>query len=173
MYIFLQAETKFYNGLLYYGEGGKPEAAPQHQNILRFSFELFFILNQNNFICNFVTVSDTSVVEGELQIQMGRFISFLQVGNNVYVWFPCVVFFFVSFVIVWTKICPFNRSCRVLYQDVMKWWSALFSSWLPSTIATSKKHPMKEVLSKFNNHTDRLRSFCTKYTDQTMGCLDI
>ncbi|XP_075894005.1 WASH complex subunit 4 [Nelusetta ayraudi] len=39
-----EAETKFYNGLLYYGEG----------------------------------VSDTSVVEGELQIQMGRFISFLQ-----------------------------------------------------------------------------------------------
>lgn len=27
----------------------------------------------------FVTVSDTSIVEGELQIQMGRFISFLQV----------------------------------------------------------------------------------------------
>lgn len=81
----MQAETKFYNGLLYYGEGGKPEAAPRHQTILRFSFDLFFILNQNNFICNFVTVSDTSVVEGELQIQMGRFISFLQVGNNVYV----------------------------------------------------------------------------------------
>nr|XP_055047573.1 WASH complex subunit 4 [Misgurnus anguillicaudatus] len=39
-----EAETKFYNGLLYYGEG----------------------------------VSDTSVVEGETQIQMGRFISFLQ-----------------------------------------------------------------------------------------------
>ncbi|KAF3854570.1 hypothetical protein F7725_022625 [Dissostichus mawsoni] len=39
-----EAETKFYNGLLYYGEG----------------------------------VSDTSVVEGESQIQMGRFISFLQ-----------------------------------------------------------------------------------------------
>ncbi|KTF76376.1 hypothetical protein cypCar_00045650, partial [Cyprinus carpio] len=39
-----KAETKFYNGLLYYGEG----------------------------------VSDTSVVEGESQIQMGRFISFLQ-----------------------------------------------------------------------------------------------
>ncbi|KAG7274770.1 hypothetical protein CRUP_015757 [Coryphaenoides rupestris] len=39
-----EAETKFYNGLLYYGEG----------------------------------VSDTCVVEGESQIQMGRFISFLQ-----------------------------------------------------------------------------------------------
>uniref|UniRef100_A0A3Q4I403 WASH complex subunit 4 N-terminal domain-containing protein n=1 Tax=Neolamprologus brichardi TaxID=32507 RepID=A0A3Q4I403_NEOBR len=39
-----EAETKFYNGLLYYGEG----------------------------------VSETSVVEGESQIQMGRFISFLQ-----------------------------------------------------------------------------------------------
>ncbi|XP_066561354.1 WASH complex subunit 4 [Amia ocellicauda] len=39
-----EAETKFYNGLLYYGEGA----------------------------------SDTSVVEGESQIQMGRFISFLQ-----------------------------------------------------------------------------------------------
>ncbi|KAK3526209.1 hypothetical protein QTP70_017756, partial [Hemibagrus guttatus] len=39
-----EAETKFYNGLLYYGEG----------------------------------VSDTSVVEGECQVQMGRFISFLQ-----------------------------------------------------------------------------------------------
>ncbi|KAI7811908.1 WASH complex subunit 4 [Triplophysa rosa] len=39
-----EAETKFYNGLVYYGEG----------------------------------VSDTSVVEGESQIQMGRFISFLQ-----------------------------------------------------------------------------------------------
>uniref|UniRef100_G3PJT1 WASH complex subunit 4 n=1 Tax=Gasterosteus aculeatus aculeatus TaxID=481459 RepID=G3PJT1_GASAC len=39
-----EAETKFYNGLLYYGEG----------------------------------VSNTSVVEGESQIQMGRFISFLQ-----------------------------------------------------------------------------------------------
>lgn len=39
-----EAETKFYNGLLYYGEG----------------------------------VSDTSVVEGESQIQMGRFVSFLQ-----------------------------------------------------------------------------------------------
>ncbi|TWW75650.1 WASH complex subunit 4 [Takifugu flavidus] len=39
-----KAETKFYSGLLYYGEG----------------------------------VSDTSIVEGELQIQMGRFISFLQ-----------------------------------------------------------------------------------------------
>uniref|UniRef100_A0A671RBR3 WASH complex subunit 7-like n=1 Tax=Sinocyclocheilus anshuiensis TaxID=1608454 RepID=A0A671RBR3_9TELE len=39
-----EAETKFYNGLLYYGEG----------------------------------VSDTSMVEGESQIQMGRFISFLQ-----------------------------------------------------------------------------------------------
>ncbi|MFT7812597.1 WASH complex subunit 7 [Arapaima gigas] len=39
-----EAETKFYNGLMYYGEG----------------------------------VSDTSVVEGESQIQMGRFISFLQ-----------------------------------------------------------------------------------------------
>ncbi|KAL6107078.1 washc4 [Pungitius sinensis] len=39
-----EAETKFYNGLLYYGEG----------------------------------VSNTSVVEGEAQIQMGRFISFLQ-----------------------------------------------------------------------------------------------
>uniref|UniRef100_H3CSF2 WASH complex subunit 4 n=1 Tax=Tetraodon nigroviridis TaxID=99883 RepID=H3CSF2_TETNG len=39
-----EAETKFYNGLLYYGEG----------------------------------VSDSSIVEGELQIQMGRFISFLQ-----------------------------------------------------------------------------------------------
>lgn len=39
-----EAETKFYNGLLFYGEG----------------------------------VSDTSVVEGESQIQMGRFISFLQ-----------------------------------------------------------------------------------------------
>uniref|UniRef100_A0A3Q3L940 WASH complex subunit 4 n=1 Tax=Labrus bergylta TaxID=56723 RepID=A0A3Q3L940_9LABR len=39
-----EAETKFYNGLLYYGEG----------------------------------VSDTSVVEGESQVQMGRFISFLQ-----------------------------------------------------------------------------------------------
>uniref|UniRef100_A0AAQ5XAX0 WASH complex subunit 4 n=1 Tax=Amphiprion ocellaris TaxID=80972 RepID=A0AAQ5XAX0_AMPOC len=39
-----EAETKFYSGLLYYGEG----------------------------------VSDTSVVEGESQIQMGRFISFLQ-----------------------------------------------------------------------------------------------
>ncbi|RXN19076.1 WASH complex subunit 7 [Labeo rohita] len=39
-----KAETKFYNGLLYYGEG----------------------------------VSDTSMVEGESQIQMGRFISFLQ-----------------------------------------------------------------------------------------------
>ncbi|XP_062316984.1 WASH complex subunit 4 isoform X1 [Osmerus eperlanus] len=39
-----EAETKFYNGLLYYGEG----------------------------------VSDSSVLEGELQVQMGRFISFLQ-----------------------------------------------------------------------------------------------
>ncbi|KAM8892119.1 WASH complex subunit 4 isoform 2-T4 [Spinachia spinachia] len=39
-----EAETKFYNGLLYYGEG----------------------------------VSNSSVVEGESQIQMGRFISFLQ-----------------------------------------------------------------------------------------------
>ncbi|KAG5273076.1 hypothetical protein AALO_G00147380 [Alosa alosa] len=39
-----EAENKFYNGLLYYGEGA----------------------------------SDTSVVEGESQIQMGRFISFLQ-----------------------------------------------------------------------------------------------
>ncbi|KAI1883407.1 hypothetical protein AGOR_G00231120 [Albula goreensis] len=39
-----EAETKFYNGLLYYGEG----------------------------------VSDTSVVEGDSQVQMGRFISFLQ-----------------------------------------------------------------------------------------------
>lgn len=39
-----EAETKFYNGLLYYGEG----------------------------------VSDSSVVEGDSQIQMGRFISFLQ-----------------------------------------------------------------------------------------------
>uniref|UniRef100_A0A4W4GUC8 WASH complex subunit 4 n=1 Tax=Electrophorus electricus TaxID=8005 RepID=A0A4W4GUC8_ELEEL len=39
-----EAETKFYNGLLYYGEG----------------------------------VSDTSVVEGECQVQMGRFVSFLQ-----------------------------------------------------------------------------------------------
>ncbi|XP_051918259.1 WASH complex subunit 4 [Hippocampus zosterae] len=39
-----EAENKFYNGLLYYGEG----------------------------------VSDLSVVEGESQIQMGRFISFLQ-----------------------------------------------------------------------------------------------
>ncbi|TRY86275.1 hypothetical protein DNTS_009307 [Danionella cerebrum] len=39
-----EAETKFYNGLLYYGEG----------------------------------VSDSSVVEGESQIQMGCFISFLQ-----------------------------------------------------------------------------------------------
>uniref|UniRef100_A0A8B9HR92 WASH complex subunit 4 n=1 Tax=Astyanax mexicanus TaxID=7994 RepID=A0A8B9HR92_ASTMX len=38
-----EAETKFYNGLLYYGEGG-----------------------------------NTSVVEGECQVQMGRFISFLQ-----------------------------------------------------------------------------------------------
>lgn len=41
------------------------------------------------------------------------------------------------------KMCPFNRSCHVLYQDVMKWWSILFSSWLPSTIATSKKHQVK------------------------------
>ncbi|TSM52349.1 WASH complex subunit 4 [Bagarius yarrelli] len=40
-----EAETKFYNGLLYYAEG----------------------------------VSDTSVVEGECQVQMGRFISFLQI----------------------------------------------------------------------------------------------
>ncbi|XP_061108676.1 WASH complex subunit 4 isoform X2 [Conger conger] len=39
-----EAETKFYNGLLYYGEG----------------------------------VSDTCVLEGESQVQMGRFISFLQ-----------------------------------------------------------------------------------------------
>ncbi|KAF4081421.1 hypothetical protein AMELA_G00160980 [Ameiurus melas] len=39
-----EAETKFYNGLLYYGEG----------------------------------VSDASVGEGECQVQMGRFISFLQ-----------------------------------------------------------------------------------------------
>ncbi|TKS73206.1 WASH complex subunit 4 [Collichthys lucidus] len=39
-----EAESKFYNGLLYYGEG----------------------------------VSDTSVVEGDSQIQMGRFISFFQ-----------------------------------------------------------------------------------------------
>ncbi|XP_076863450.1 WASH complex subunit 4 isoform X2 [Brachyhypopomus gauderio] len=39
-----EAETKFYNGLLYYGEG----------------------------------VSDSSVVEGECQVQMGRFVSFLQ-----------------------------------------------------------------------------------------------
>ncbi|XP_077568439.1 WASH complex subunit 4 [Stigmatopora nigra] len=39
-----EAENKFYNGLLYYGEG----------------------------------VSDCSVVEGQCQIQMGRFISFLQ-----------------------------------------------------------------------------------------------
>lgn len=29
-------------------------------------------------MCNCVTESDSSVVEGELQIQMGRFISFLQ-----------------------------------------------------------------------------------------------
>lgn len=33
-------------------------------------------------MCICVAVSDTSVVEGELQIQMGRFISFLQVGNK-------------------------------------------------------------------------------------------
>ncbi|KAJ8262124.1 hypothetical protein GJAV_G00162500 [Gymnothorax javanicus] len=39
-----EAETKFYNGLLYYGEG----------------------------------VSDTCVLEGESQVQMGRFVSFLQ-----------------------------------------------------------------------------------------------
>uniref|UniRef100_A0AAQ5Z5Y0 WASH complex subunit 4 n=1 Tax=Amphiprion ocellaris TaxID=80972 RepID=A0AAQ5Z5Y0_AMPOC len=44
IFFFSIAETKFYSGLLYYGEG----------------------------------VSDTSVVEGESQIQMGRFISFLQ-----------------------------------------------------------------------------------------------
>ncbi|XP_048466478.1 WASH complex subunit 4-like [Rhincodon typus] len=40
-----EAETKFYNGLLFYGEG----------------------------------VTDSCMVEGESQIQMGRFISFLQV----------------------------------------------------------------------------------------------
>lgn len=33
-------------------------------------------------MCVCVTVSDTSVVEGESQIQMGRFISFLQVSNE-------------------------------------------------------------------------------------------
>lgn len=37
-------------------------------------------------MCVCVAVSDTSVVEGESQIQMGRFISFLQVGNEYFLW---------------------------------------------------------------------------------------
>ncbi len=86
-------------------------------------------------MCICVTVSDTSVVEGESQIQMGRFISFLQVGDESFLssrsllksrkrWqFPSL---------------SFDRNCPVLYRDVMKWWSTWFISWLPSTTATSK-----------------------------------
>lgn len=45
-------------------------------------YSRFALLDTNKrymYVC--VSVSDTSVVEGESQIQMGRFISFLQVDD--------------------------------------------------------------------------------------------
>lgn len=79
IYVHLQAETKFYNGLLYYGEGGN-NTSLYSEFSLWFNILLFRELMQN--VCLRVTVSDTGVVEGESQIQMGRFISLLQVSNS-------------------------------------------------------------------------------------------
>lgn len=48
-------------------------------------YSRFALLDTNKrymYVC--VSVSDTSVVEGESQIQMGRFISFLQVGDLLF-----------------------------------------------------------------------------------------
>lgn len=51
-------------------------------SIYYYYYSRFALLDTNKrymYVC--VSVSDTSVVEGESQIQMGRFISFLQVGD--------------------------------------------------------------------------------------------
>lgn len=78
IHVLLQAETKFYNGLLYYGEGGKMMKISIYYYYSRFA--LLDTSKRYMYVC--VSVSDTSVVEGESQIQMGRFISFLQVCDE-------------------------------------------------------------------------------------------
>lgn len=105
-----------------------------------------FWLRNNIFMCICVTVSDTSVVEGDSQIQMGRFISFLQVANKDF-------FSIITYCSLlksrkhWSFLSlSVGRNCPVLCQDVMKWWSTLFISWLPSTTATSKVLLQKQVM---------------------------
>lgn len=109
-------------------------------------YSRFALLDTNKrymYVC--VSVSDTSVVEGESQIQMGRFISFLQVGDLLFLSWYCLLldpekhWEFLSF--------SMNRNCPVLCQDVMKWWSTLSISWLLSTTATSKiQQPSQAML---------------------------
>lgn len=58
------------------------EVSPQHVLLNSPLTQSHSSMNKK-YMCKFVTVSDTSVVEGELQIQMGRFISFLQVSDKI------------------------------------------------------------------------------------------
>lgn len=83
-----------------------------------------------------IAVSDTSVVEGESQIQMGRFISFLQVWHYDFFCFLKKLLSPKHFDFFWL-LC--NRSCLALCRAVLRWWSTWFTSWLLCTTAASEK----------------------------------
>lgn len=83
-----------------------------------------------------IAVSDTSVVEGESQIQMGRFISFLQVWHYDFFCFLKKLLSPKHFDFFWL-LC--NRSCLALCHAVLRWWSTWFTSWLLCTTAASEK----------------------------------
>lgn len=153
VYVHLQAETKFYTGLLYYGEGG-------NQSAISTSFYLWFItllnilllkeLIQIVCICAFVLQCPTPVLSKESP--RFRWVdsshSYRWAKNNschnVVYWSPENPDGF--------SLCSLDRNCPALCHDVMKWWSTLFISWLHSTTATSKTHEQKPV---------RLHSGCT------------
>uniref|UniRef100_H2RUF7 WASH complex subunit 4 N-terminal domain-containing protein n=1 Tax=Takifugu rubripes TaxID=31033 RepID=H2RUF7_TAKRU len=119
-----EAETKFYSGLLYYGEGGKPFL---HEFILDFNTLLINKLIQRC-KCTFVSQCLTPVLLKE------------------------------SCRFKWADSSHSFRSYHVLYQDVMKWWSTLFTSWLPSTITRVHQRLLSHLVSIFRSYTNTLGS---------------
>ncbi len=90
------------------------------------------------FFIYFCAVSDTSVVEGESQIQMGRFISFLQVWYNDLFELLLIIYIYIYFwTLFYLVVC--YRSCLALCRAAWKWWSTWFTSWLLCTTAASEK----------------------------------
>lgn len=141
-----KAETKFYNGLLYYGEGG---------NLSTFTVSCCF--------CSRFALCDTQCLlrfkKGMCEFLLQCLKPVLLRGSPRFRWadsshsYRWVVTDFCHNLIYWCLEdrniyfpLSFHRSCPALYPDVMKWWSVLCISWQHSTTATSMNHEYMTIM---------------------------